>query len=74
MGLSYNDRVSAEVRAELGRQQLTQGQLAIRLHWSRMMLHRRLSGVTPWSTDDLEQIARVLGRPVSELVTPAAQT
>lgn len=68
MNPTLNASVAAEVRAELGRQQITQHQLAARLGWAPALLSRRLTGRTPLRTDDIERIAQVLGVPLSQLI------
>ena len=67
-----NGKVAGEIRAELGRKGLRQWELAVQLDWSQSMLSRRLSGLIPFSTDEIERIARVLDIPVSQLTTPHA--
>ena len=62
--------VSAEIRAELGRQGLSQAQLAARMHVGQVWLSRRI-GRNPdvdLSLEDTARIARVLGVPVTQLL------
>lgn len=70
MTSSYNDSVAAEVRVHMARRQLSQLDLAVALGWSQPYLSRRLTGAVPWSTDDIERIAKELDIPVHELVSP----
>ena len=67
---TLNDSVAAEIRAEMGRQAITQQELARRLGWAQSQLSRRLSGAIPWRTDEIERIARALDIPVSQLTSP----
>lgn len=55
------DLVAAEVRAEMGRQQVTQVTLARRIGMSQQSLSERLRGKTPFTTDDLEKVSGALG-------------
>lgn len=72
MPSTYSQSVTDEVRAAMARKGLKQWELAVQLDWSPMMLSRRMRGQTAWSTDDIEQLARVLGVPIHELVSPRA--
>ena len=56
----------------MARKGLKQWQLAVLLDWSPMMLSRRMRGQISWSTDDIEQLARVLEVPIHELAAPKA--
>jgi transcriptional regulator with XRE-family HTH domain len=70
MDTTYSAAVAAEVRAEVARQQLGQQELAIRLGWSQPTLSRRLTGAAVFSTEEIEQLAEVLGVPVGQLASP----
>jgi len=72
MASTYNDRVAAEVRAEMGRQKLSQMGLAAALGASQAWLSRRLNGTVAFATDELERVAEVLGVPLGQLVSPVA--
>jgi len=67
---SYNDSVSAEIRAELTRQDRSQGDLCAALGWSEPYLSRRLTGQVSFSLTDIEKIAGVFRLPVSQFVNP----
>jgi transcriptional regulator with XRE-family HTH domain len=67
---TFNDSVSGEIRAAMGRLRLGQHALAVQLGWSPYYLSRRVRGAVAWSTDDLEEIATALGIPLSELTSP----
>lgn len=64
--------VAANVRAEVARQRLRQGALAVRLGRAPSWLSRRLSGDVAFRLDELEAIADVLGVPVIDLLGVAA--
>lgn len=63
-------RVSAEIRAELGRQQKSQRWLAERIGIDQAVVSRRLAAVNarPWTTDEIDRIAGALGVPVDRLL------
>lgn len=69
-------RVAAEVRAELGRQGMSQLQLAEKLGWPQPRLWRRLSTgdatPVPFSVGELTAVADALGVPVTTFL-PQAQ-
>ncbi len=52
---------AAEIRAELGRQDITQDDLAHRVGMSPSALSRRLAGLQPFELQELEAIAAALG-------------
>jgi ribosome-binding protein aMBF1 (putative translation factor) len=68
------ENVSREVRAEIGRRDLSKEGLAKALGWEPSKLRRRLSGQVPWSVDDVELIASVLDVPRAQLLDPPLQT
>ena len=70
MGVSHNEYVSREIRAEMARQRISQLQLAERLGWSRAALSRRLTGGTGWSIDEADKVAEILGVDLRMLVGP----
>lgn len=57
---SYSDRVAAEIRAHLGRYNITGRELARRLDEQQNWVSRRLSGTVTITVNDLLRIARVL--------------
>lgn len=68
-------RVAAEIRAELGRQQMSQRRLAELLGIDQALVSRRLAATNarPWTTDEIDRIAAALGVPVDRLLgAPAA--
>jgi len=64
------ENVTAEVRAEIGRQDLSQEALAKALGWESSKLRRRLKGRVSWSVDEIERIAAILDVPRSQLLDP----
>jgi transcriptional regulator with XRE-family HTH domain len=60
--------VAAEIRAQMARHQMTQGQLARRLGMSPATLSRRLLGVFPFTVDDIYQLADIFGVAPSALL------
>lgn len=71
---SFNDIILAEIRAEMGRQKISQRDLARRLGWPSTTLHRRLAGHSPLSAESLHQIATVLGVRIDQLGFPLTTT
>lgn len=61
------EAVAGEVRAALGRQKMTQTDLADRIGISRSTLSRLLSGAQPFDVDQLYRISDVLGVPILSL-------
>lgn len=64
--------VAGEIRAHLGRQQMSGAKLAQAIDRSEMYVSRRLNGRTSFDLDDLEKIANVLGVAVSDLLPAVA--
>lgn len=69
---SLTERAAAEIRAELGRRNMTRLELSKLLGVERMWVYYRLSGETPLKVDDVELIANALGVPLAQLL-PAAE-
>lgn len=57
--------VAAEVRAELGRQNVSGTGLARMMGVSQALVSRRLTGEVPFDVAELSRIAEILGVPVS---------
>lgn len=72
MAISYSESVAAEIRAEIARQRRTQADVAEAIGWTQQYLSRRLTAQHPFSTDDIEAVARVLGVPLSKFVAVAS--
>lgn len=72
MPFSPAERIAAEVRAELARQQRTQSELAKALHLSQQAISRRMTGLIPFDVAQLHEIASFLGVPVSRLMPEVA--
>lgn len=73
-----NDRVAAEVRAEMARQRLTVADLAARLAptfpVSEATLYRRLYQESRWYLDEVWACAHALGCPIEQIVPEDALT
>lgn len=69
MTSSLPGRVAAEIRAELGRQKLSQAELARRLGKTEMYVSRRLADGTSLDLGDVLDIAGLLGVPPTALLT-----
>lgn len=67
-----NETVAAEVRAELGRQKISQAELARRLKQPDMYMRRRLQGEVPFAAVELATVAEVLAVPVEQFLRGAA--
>lgn len=65
-------RVAANVRAELAARRMTAAEFADAMCWHKSTAHRRLTGATPWSIDDVEDAASVLSLTVEHLIAPRA--
>lgn len=63
-----HERVAAEVRAELARQQMSQSELAKRLGVAQQTVSRRMTGEVPFDIAELATIAELLGVPMSQLL------
>lgn len=59
--LSATVRIADNIRAEMARKRLTQGDLAEHLNCSQAAVSRRLSGHTPFDVNELQTIADLLG-------------
>jgi transcriptional regulator with XRE-family HTH domain len=66
--------IRGEIRAELGRQDMSQGELAQRLGWSAEVMSKRLRGDTEFRGSELSKIAEILGVPVARFFPPSAPT
>lgn len=62
--MSDHQRVAAEVRAEMARQQLSGVRAAKELGWTQNYISRRLSGTVPFDVADLMRLAGLLEVPV----------
>jgi transcriptional regulator with XRE-family HTH domain len=66
------ERIAAEVRAELARKNRSQGDLCAALGWSEAYLSRRLTGAVSFRIDELERIAAELGVPLKQIAKIAS--
>jgi transcriptional regulator with XRE-family HTH domain len=66
------------VRHHMQEQRISKSELARRLGWGRMQVHRRLEADPEFSVSELREVAAVLGVPLSALIsaddTPAEVT
>lgn len=66
---SLTHRVATEIRAELGRQRMSQATLAARLGIHQTAVSKRLIGTRySFTTTELDSIAQILGVPVDQLL------
>jgi transcriptional regulator with XRE-family HTH domain len=68
MPVSLNDHVTAEIRAELGRQHRSAASLAAELGWTPPYLNRRMTGQIALDLLDLEAIADCLRVTLAKLM------
>lgn len=71
MTQTLTPHVTAQLRAEMGRQDINRAELARRLGVTEVFVGRRLNGVTAITLDDLELFVRALGITVESLFTGA---
>jgi transcriptional regulator with XRE-family HTH domain len=71
MTQSLPQHVAREVRAEMGRQRRTHRELAEALGISQPQVTKRLNGDIEFRPSELEQVAEMLGVPVTQFL-PAA--
>lgn len=72
MDESHDQKVAAEVRAELGRRSLSCAALARMTGIKEPSLRRRLKGSAPFRVAELETVAEVLHVPVQKFLSGAA--
>lgn len=65
---SLTQRVASEIRAEMGRRQLSQADLGLVLGIHRTQISKRLRGELAFTTVELDQIAEALGISVDRLL------
>lgn len=64
---TFADEVAANVRAEMARQRVQQKTVAEALDVPFGIISDRARGRTPWTLNELETVARLLGTTVSDL-------
>lgn len=64
---------AGELRAHLARRRISASELARRIGWKQPYMARRIDGRVALDLDDLEQIARVLGIAVTDLLPESAR-
>lgn len=62
-----DERIAANVRAEMARRSISQQTIARQLGWTQAYASRRIRGRTPFDAGQLEQVAEIIGVPISEL-------
>ena len=72
MDESHDQKVAAEVRAELGRKELSCAALARMTGINEPVLRRRLKGSAPFRVAELETVAEALHVPVEQFLSGAA--
>ena len=65
---SLSEVVAANIRAEGARRGWTQSDVATRLGQSRMWVSDRYRGRTPWTIDELDRVAELLGLDTVDLL------
>ncbi|NLA65609.1 MAG: helix-turn-helix transcriptional regulator [Leucobacter sp.] len=65
MAIKTNGDVAAKVRGTLAERRLKQADVASEVKLSRMAVHRRLSGETPFTPQELIAVAELCDVPVS---------
>ncbi len=68
MSKRATEAVAAEVRAEMGRQDVNGAQLAQRLGVSEMWVSRRIRGITPLTVSELADVAKALAVPIAKFL------
>jgi transcriptional regulator with XRE-family HTH domain len=71
---STDEKVAANVRAEMGRKKCNQVVLADRIGMTQQALSRRLAGQTPFTVDELSRVAAALDVLVTTLIDDPAIT
>lgn len=67
MASNHGERVASNLRAEMARRRITQGQLAAALNISQSAAQRRVVGLTALDVNELAAAAELLGVPISTL-------
>ena len=70
MNETLQQSVTAEIRGELARQDITHAVFARICGWTPTYFSRRISGGLPWTTDEIELIAKKLGMTPEQLLWP----
>jgi transcriptional regulator with XRE-family HTH domain len=67
---TFEDVVIAEIKAEMARQDISQGELGRRVGTSQTWVSKRLTHTVPLRAQEIEQIADALGVSISQLGWP----
>lgn len=65
MAIETNADVAQKVRGLAAEHRVSQTAMAKTLSVSRMSMHRRMTGSTPFTAEELIRLSRVIGVPVS---------
>ncbi|GAA3278528.1 helix-turn-helix transcriptional regulator [Nesterenkonia halobia] len=65
--MKYSEAIAANVRAEVGRKNLSNLEVASCLGVSRGALSKRMTGMTDWKTGELVLLASILGVKFSQI-------
>lgn len=66
--MSITERVASNVRAQVGRQRLTQTQVGAALGLAQCVVSRRTRGITPFTVRELVVLAALLQIPPASLL------
>lgn len=69
---SPRERVAANVRAEVGRRQLTQASVAVILGKSQQSVSKKMRGSIPFDLEELDALASALSVPVEQFLATTA--
>jgi transcriptional regulator with XRE-family HTH domain len=70
--MTLGNSISSEILALMGRNRVSQTELAAALGWTQPYISRRINGHTPWSIDDLEMIAEYFDRGLASIIADAS--
>lgn len=73
-GSTVHGRVAGEVRAWLGRRNISANQAAKKLGWTQPYISRRISGHVPFNVGDLDQLGELLGVDPATFFAQPAET
>lgn len=68
---TIRDKVAAEVRATLGRSQMTAAELARETGLSKAAVSRKLGGLTSFTVEEIIKVSKATGVSIDSLVSPA---
>ena len=68
---TLNEAIITEVRGELARRDILHADFAKSCGWTPMYFSRRMTGQVPWSTDEIEIVAKHLDLTLDHFLNPA---